>query len=393
MSINFSGICDYFLDKEKEKEEKISKMIEKYEEEGFQEIETQESKIFSGICEQNEEASLIMTNFTSLEVLELFSVVETNLQPSKRGRKPTTSPLDSFFLVLVCLKHYEIFDKMAVQFKLNKHIVQNLIKPTLQKIAEPLSEQFIKIISKEEQNKQKIKFANFSEANSVSDVTFQPIPKQSDFKFGKVYFSGKHHSYGVKVETCNAPNGLLMMHCKHYPGSVHDFTIFKDNVNNYKTYILKKSLEEIRFEDNGELVEIYKKEWGMLLDKAYISATNLIRAIIPTKKKDLSIIERRRNDKIASDRVIVENFYGRMKKLFKIMYDVFRWDLQLYDSVFTVCAALTNFHILKNPLRKEDGDVYNSYIRHWIDKGNVKAEKKRKYNSEYQEKRKRRLFN
>ena len=52
-----------------------------------------------------------------------------------------------------------------------------------------------------------------------------------------------------------------------------------------------------------------------------------------------------------------------MKTSFKIMYDVFRWDLKMYDTVFTICAALTNFHILKNPVRRVDGEVYRAYIR------------------------------
>ena len=51
-----------------------------------------------------------------------------------------------------------------------------------------------------------------------------------------------------------------------------------------------------------------------MMDKWYQGAENLIRAIIPNKGKNPSKEDELRNKKIARNRIICENFYGRMKK-------------------------------------------------------------------------------
>ena len=384
MSINFSEICSYFEEKSTEHEVEIKELVLAREE---------KKSIFNGISEQGEKAMITMTNFTPDEVLELFSIVEKYLQPSKCGRKPNLCPLDSFVLTLVCLKHYEKFDKLGIQFELKKRATQRTVMSVLKKIKEPLKDAFIKIISKDEQLKKKIYFKYFKEANSCGGVTFQPIRKPSGSRSGNIYFSGEHYSYGLKKETINAPNGLMMMVSKSFPGSTHDYSIFEDNQKVYMEYIMKKSIEEFNMEDNGELYDQFKTYWAMILDKEYIESSKIMRTIVPTKKKKLSTVEKNRNNKIAYDRIIVENYYGRMKTLFKIMYDVFRWELKTYDIVFIVCAALTNFHIMKNPLKKVDGELYKAYIRHWITVGKRKAEKRKKYQQEYLKKKKKRLNN
>ena len=43
--------------------------------------------------------------------------------------------------------------------------------------------------------------------------------------------------------------------------------------------------------------------------------------------------------KIEKNRIICENFYGRMKKLFKIIEGKFKWDEESCSTVFKVCAA------------------------------------------------------
>jgi hypothetical protein len=53
----------------------------------------------------------------------------------------------------------------------------------------------------------------------------------------KKKFSGKHYAYGVKVECTHAHNRQLMRFTSYYPGSVNDFKIFKENINQHLDFL------------------------------------------------------------------------------------------------------------------------------------------------------------
>ena len=63
--------------------------------------------------------------------------------------------------------------------------------------------------------------------------------------------------------------------------------------------------------------------------------------------------EQTHNQLLSHDRIIVENFYCRMKSIFGIVYGEYRGDLELLVDVIPILICLTNFHIHKNPLRKK----------------------------------------
>lgn len=95
------------------------------------------------------------------------------------------------------------------------------------------------------------KFENLDSALLVVDVYFhrsyRPSGRFSDVKH---YFSGKHYSYGLKIESAHYPNGLSAHVSSHHPDSTHDFAIFKDNVKQYKK-LLTKTQHEISLPDTG----------------------------------------------------------------------------------------------------------------------------------------------
>lgn len=72
-----------------------------------------------------------------------------------------------------------------------------------------------------------------------------------------------------------------------------------------------------------------------------------------------------------------------MKKLFKIMELKYKWDEDIYSDVFNICAALTNYHIMKYPLRYEDGVYYkgviDEYVKQAVEKKQKEKEKREKY--------------
>src|SRR5579872_5794259 len=95
-----------------EREGRVRDVVESYLSQTEQDEE--ESKHYSKALEMGPEAIKIMTGFTTSEFMEIYGLVEKSLKASKRGRKPEIGPLDSFFLTLVMLKHYESWDRFAL---------------------------------------------------------------------------------------------------------------------------------------------------------------------------------------------------------------------------------------------------------------------------------------
>lgn len=64
-----------------------------------------------------------------------------------------------------------------------------------------------------------------------------------------------------------------------------------------------------------------------MADKGYTGAGTLLRAVIPKKampNQRLSVEDNVFNQRLASERIICENFYGRMKGLFSICTERYR---------------------------------------------------------------------
>ena len=156
------------------------------------------------------------------------------------------------------LKHYESWDKFSVTYKVKKTAIVLAINRTLEKIVDLLTNELIQIVYKDEQVKN-IGLEDYPEVGLVVDVTFQmrTRPKML-FKEAQYYFSGKHHAYGYKTEVAHLPNGLAVFISDTYAGSVHDFTIFKDNMEIYEKFLEKKG-SDMNVNDQGELKDKYPK--------------------------------------------------------------------------------------------------------------------------------------
>lgn len=124
---------------------------------------------------------------------------------------------------------------------------------------------------------------------------------------------------------------------------------------------LKKVHDERHLEDNYLLCDKYPDYWAILMDKGYQGCGDILRCYTPTKKtvgKMLSYEDQVQNKKIASDRIIVENFFGRMSTLWGVVSIKYRWDENFYDKFFRMALSLTNYHVRNQPLRAVDGDIF-----------------------------------
>jgi hypothetical protein len=180
---------------------------------------------------------------------------------------------------------------------------------------------------------------DFPHVALVVDCTFQASNRiGSNFEEQKLYFSGKHFQYGLKRELAHLPNGVsvyliyvgsVAFVSKPHPGARHDFTIFQENLPWYRDLLQKKPGEET-FVD----LVANQTSWALLADKGYLGAGALLRAIIPKKNlphQRLSAEDTIYNQRLSSARVICENFYGRLKGLFRICTERYRGTFVLYN--------------------------------------------------------------
>jgi len=91
----------------------------------------------------------------------------------------------------------------------------------------------------------------------------------------------------------------------------------------------------------------------VLVDSGYQGLQRVVKAILPYKKQPNRPFTRQQlrfNQELASERVICERFYGRLKTKFRIMSSKYRNSREEYKKMFLLCVALTNYHILLFPL-------------------------------------------
>jgi hypothetical protein len=93
--------------------------------------------------------------------------------------------------------------------------------------------------------------------------------------------------------------------------------------------------------------------WSVLVDSGYQGLQRSVNAILPAKKRanrPFTRQQRRHNQDLASERVICERFYGRLKTKFRVISTKYRNSRDEYYRIFKLCVALTNYHTLIHPL-------------------------------------------
>ena len=104
----------------------------------------------------------------------------------------------------------------------------------------------------------------------------------------------------------------------------------------------------------------------------------------------LSVDEEEGNKELSSDRVIVENFFGRLNGLWEVTSRKYRWAEEIYDPILHLCVALTNIHIFWHPLRDQDGERYQQVRNKWFTLGEGMLKKRKLNQQRYRDKRQRR---
>ncbi len=90
-------------------------------------------------------------------------------------------------------------------------------------------------------------------------------------------------------------------------------------------------------------------------------------------------------EKLSNERVLIENWYGRMLNLWGIMRKTYTYEHERYDTLFSVLASLTNYSVLKSPMRNDEGVYYRQMVRQFIEEGKKRQEKRKQQRIKYQE--------
>lgn len=328
-----------------------------------------------------------MTNFSSSEFDSLWALVENEVMiiwTLGRGRKPAVAPKDSFFVTLAVLKHFDTWFKHALDFNMTVSTIEKTVHRVIEIVESRLYELPVKPVVMADQQAEGHLFKNHPYALYATDVKFQPAYRPTGrFIEQKVYFSAKHKLYGFKIECSVAPPGVAVAMSVHHPGSTSDLTIMLDRVTTHRQ-LLKKGGEHLLGLDR-EATE-FPGMWAMLVDKGYQGAGRVLRTIQPKKKtkgSTLDHVDLSRNKAISSDRVLVENFFGRMRTLWNATYLTFKWNENRFDSVARLCVALTNYHVSLMPIRAQDSGHYDMVLAKYLSMGDraltQRAEAQRRY--------------
>ena len=202
--------------------------------------------------------------------LESFIVRNYNVG---RGRRSSHTACDVLFMMMTELKHGGQWDHSARKFGMKGPTFERLIMNFIRMLSDYAYDAFVGSClaqwSMESMRKKNSSFKHFTRARYATDVTFQQSFQPSgSVQEGKRYFSGKHKLNGFKVEMCVLPPGIAIDCTGHYPGSVSDLEIFKENIRFHKRS-LKKTIEEREEVDIGIHSGQWPEHWGIFVDKGY----------------------------------------------------------------------------------------------------------------------------
>lgn len=323
----------------------------------------QEDHIFKQMS-RRPESFFALTGFHLREFDDLFRIVEMPLTPIGRGRRSPLSPRDIFSLILYYLRRYPRYEEAAALFSLRVSTIQNIIKNNIEKIHDVLKKCLINDLALHQLPVSQ----DFPECGYVVDATVQTIDRPClSYEKAAGYFSGKHSKYCLKSQVIVTRNGLAVHIVSGKKGAKHDKLVFDKSLESFQNEVISHHPNESK---------------KILADKGYQDNASEI-LVTPIKGKPLALTSAQNayNDKLSKARIIIENFFGRLKKRYQIMFDQFRGTKKDYRIVFEICCALINYEVFEcgHAFREEDNAFYKRVKAAMIlESQQIEKEKKKK---------------
>ena len=311
----------------------------------------------------NRQALMIaFTGFSIHEFSTIFNTCQRELDAGSRGRQPTFVGKDALLVTLTFLKHYQTFEKLSVDFRISVATLERCIERTMESIYLPLKRRFLRVFLHDEQLTLGLQPESFPDAVGIIDCTVQECGTPvAPFADKKLFFSGKHWMYCLKTLTLHAPNGLAMLFHSPSPGSRADIDVLVRSANIIAPILTANNVQ---------------RTYHLIGDAGFQGASNIdgLRVVTPYKhppRGNLTEDQLEFNRELSRVRVIVENFYGRLKTRFGAARLKYRGDRSNYKMQIEILLALINYDIYRRPLRREEGLNYLALMNEQIEKNRI----------------------
>jgi hypothetical protein len=301
-----------------------------------------------------------LCGFAPAEFNQLKDQLEPVLARPQRGRVRVIGAIDSLFLFLHWLRTGSSINMIAAGFNLRQETLHKRMLEVVKLIETPLTARYLDEMAKAPFHGDD----DFGGCGLVVDATVQNRGRPAG-QFADVvkYFSGKHRLYCLKSQVVVNRSGFAVLVHAGLLGSQHDLAVFRQTL---------PDVERLVRAHPGEPCHI-------LADKGYIGeiASQWVHLVTPVRQPQNGYLgqeEIRHNRVLSRQRVIVENFLGRLSAKFHIMVRRWAFSEQLYPSVFRICCALVNFDMLRprGALRAGDGTFYRKALTRAIAKALVR---------------------
>ena len=282
-----------------------------------------------------------LTTFTETEVDEILSVCEETLRPIGPGRRYHDIKY-RVIIYLTWLTSGWTIRGLSNMFGLSPSSVQRTISYAMSGMTNSLKKEYLP--EKRSDITSISKFKHFPQALGAVDASLIPIQKPKDSMLNNDYYSGKHSMHGAKIQVTVDADGKAIHISPLIPGRRHDAYLFRNSG-------LAEFMKKVR-RGSGR-TEITHP--ALLADSGYTGLDEIYYELIVCKKRpphgELSQKDFETNSKLHSDRVLVENFFGRLKTTFGILSNPYRCALNSLEDVVITCICLLNLKLRAHPLR------------------------------------------
>lgn len=323
-----------------------------------------------------------LTNFGNFTVCNMFQLMLPLIAlAARRGPKPKSTHMDCMLIYLVWLKGGSEVDVLSKILGLKP----NRLEDNIARIR-PMINAMLK--TKWWSNRERPHIDPQSQFPYVallvdhhSSEVFRP---KTSFDEAKIKIYAFKNEVAVSA---TAPYYCMFVQEKAV-GSIHDYQDHKKNYASYLPYLSKTPTEHHLLPG-----DVAHQHLAIMLDKAYVGPegdTPGLRRITP-KKGQLIGAERAFNIEVSLKRVPIEQFFGRMYKLWGVQRGVYRWDHANFQMDFENMCLLTNEHIAESALFNVDRDFYSKFLAFRFDKIDKKEKKRAGQLKDYSQRRKTKL--
>jgi hypothetical protein len=189
------------------------------------------------------------------------------------------------------------------------------------------------------------------------------VPKLP-FEQGKVYWDGKNHIYGLKNEiavSTTSPHYCLFV-SPHFPASVHDYEVHRQVYGSYGEYLVMTPEEIVTAG-----LQPGPRYWKIMADKGYTGSPDDTEPLVRVcpRKGPLTPEQAATNRRINEERVVVEQFFGRLARLWHVFASSWIYDHTHFDGDLTIACLLTNEHIQLTSLDQDDEHGHKRRLYQW----------------------------